>query len=419
METPSLVSQMLISSHEIVTVSLSELEIDHPRFFSSSFDPRTGISTYRSLVTPHDLPISTVLRPNRFILKKDAIDAPSPLARDSGWISLPKAIEIEKLNISGGWVFYLAEVRMSGSDLAAKKVVIKGDFASDFVGLYINGKYALTLVPFGIGIDSAARDNALSFKVPMEWWREGSNQVLFKVEAWGAGSFLFPRSKVQSIRGIPIFFMHPSLPSLGYDGLKGLAGNFSIGGKSIDTWFIKAGLKEESNRYFDPSIPIDGRDWENFFVNQRPAVLENGESAWLLYDFNSSSLPNFKRFHAPVSVELSGENCKATVWFNGRLIGRWLSDNEWLRRGNYAKPVRNLWTWFVSVDQIPIAPGAVRNHNRLTILLEDVGDALAGKTCVMDRIEIVESKEVLTFNSRSKKAEYESRVYSREVLTFV
>ncbi|KAJ3057739.1 hypothetical protein HK102_010904, partial [Quaeritorhiza haematococci] len=136
------------------------------------------------------------------IVRSDVAEAdPAYNDKSEGWISVGDTLDyIEKYNISGGTVWYRGEVNLTESDLnphAGHNPILEGihnlfgsnktlpfyaDSASDFVSLYINGHYILTLFPLGTEIDSTNRDAYMSFSIPRTAWRVGRNVIAMRVE---------------------------------------------------------------------------------------------------------------------------------------------------------------------------------------------------------------------------------------------
>ncbi len=90
------------------------------------------------------------------------------------------------------------------------------------------------------------------------------------------------------------------------------------------------------------------------------------------------------------TLEMKGENSKAAVWMNGRLVG---SDDEWLQRGRWGKAVLDLWSPYTSVDRIIITLELIKeSEGRIVLVLEDVSDATR-RVQFLDYLRIVITTE--------------------------
>ena len=95
---------------------------------------------------------------------------------------------------------------------------------------------------------------------------------------------------------------------------------------------------------------------------------------------------------APVSLRLKGQYAKATIYLNGTLVGRWLSGREWIRRGTWLLPTRDLWAR-INPDQIPLPTGYLnKDENTLAIIFEDTSD-LRGDQGYIEDLSIIYNQE--------------------------
>ncbi|HSW60344.1 MAG TPA: hypothetical protein VLJ60_06060, partial [bacterium] len=101
---------------------------------------------------------------------------------------------------------------------------------------------------------------------------------------------------------------------------------------------------------------------------------------------------------APVSLKLIGKNAKATLFLNGRLIGRWISDSSWLERGTWTRSVRNMWSE-ADPDIFPLPAGIINEgRNSLALLFEDASGGNSGeeddfKAGSIDELSIILNQE--------------------------
>jgi hypothetical protein len=108
---------------------------------------------------------------------------------------------------------------------------------------------------------------------------------------------------------------------------------------------------------------------------------------WYRTAFRADELPDPARFHAPVVLHLEGRSSKATLYLNGHLVGRWLSDTDWLGRGTWARPTRDMWM-NTSPDDFPIsAETLLPGRNTLAIAFED-GSGPDEPPGTIDRLEL-------------------------------
>mmetsp|Transcript_29177 Transcript_29177/g.47380 ORF Transcript_29177/g.47380 Transcript_29177/m.47380 type:complete len:321 (+) Transcript_29177:3-965(+) len=230
-----------------------------------------------------------------------------------------------------------------------------------------------------------------------------------------------------------------ALPALSPHSKKGLSGSAFLGKIPLDRWRVRAKLSYEIEQLDAapmsppssslPSFPpasmaaaatgramagrrarailsrrlehgretcdIDGRRSSGTGRGEgkgRPMLLQLSPGAVVAYEkeFFTEELPSVDDYNAPVMVRLKGKNASATVFLNESKepIGRWLSDDEWLHRGTWANPTRELWS-YTNPDHIPLPLRALRTNGRkntLRILFKDTsspihaGQALEGKT---------------------------------------
>lgn len=336
------------------------------------FDKDTGITKYQ-------LPY-VVFRPHLNInlsmgrAKSENLPLGEDVKESEGWISIgDKPMELEKLGIFAGHAWYKGEFNLSGNKMEDKGLWI--EHASDFQGIYINGHYLTTLVPIGTEIDSNSKDLNYKFKIPDNILKTGKNSITFRSEIWGHGSLMFPsgninRLNIPIVGGVKIPFIKIRIPGLGYDALKGLSGEAKVGDSPIVNWKVKGGLEGEEKGYFSP----DFLDYK-FEKKSVPFSLKPGEILWYRTSFDSNDLPKSNDWFAPLSMQLKGENTKASIYLNGRLVGRWLSDEKWLQRGGWFKPSKNMWSAYPK-DSFPIPSEVLkRGRNLISIAFEDTSDS--------------------------------------------
>ena len=268
---------------------------------------------------------------------------------------------LEELGIYQGTAWYESHFYRSKNDVEwPHRLWVES--ASDIVSIYLNGQYLKTVLPLGTEIDSWSRNPNYRFHNIRENLKEGWNQIAFKVEVWGHGSFMFGRGHVAAT-GV-------RYPGLGYEGLKGLIGRARIGDTELTDWILHTGgVRGLAERYDQSTATTD-----SWTAAKLPRQLTKGETWWYKVRFDRSELRLDPEHHAPLVLEVLGRSLRGTVFLNGRLIGRWLSDNRWLRQGVWGRPERGVWV-ALNPDHIPVPLELLTaGDNDLTLLLEDSSD---------------------------------------------
>jgi len=270
---------------------------------------------------------------------------------------------LENFGIPGGHAWYRATLDLPGAPTEGQLYV---PHASDIVGIYVNGTYVTTVAPVGTEIDSDGSDR-YRFTDIAPLLHTGVNTIAFRVEVWGHGSFMWPRGKFAGFPG--------QMPALGFDALKGLSGASYFRGKvngstatyDLVSWRLRAANDGELNGWHRPDT--DDALWPEA---QIPLDLTKGDIVWYRASFATAAVLR-ENFDAPLSLLLTGRNAKATIWLNGRLIGRWISDEEWICRGTWTRCLRSMWS-INDPDAVPLAEELLvtdGSSNELSILFED------------------------------------------------
>ena len=192
---------------------------------------------------------------------------------------------------------------------------------------------------------------------------------------------MFPRGKILGTKA--------QIPAVGFDSVKGLFGTAKVGKHLLKKWSVKASLQGEIDGY--DTAHFDDSHWDQQTI---PLNLEKGDVTWYRTSFDTSALPNQSDFHAPVVLTLKGANTKATIFLNGRLIGRWVSDNNWLSRGFWGRAQRDMWM-NTDPDDFPINHGLLKppgEENTLAVVFEDTSGH-ADNAGVVDVLEINYARE--------------------------
>lgn len=318
----------------------------------TAFDPATRRTqlTLPALPAPPVLPEFTEAR----IISDRAETQPD--FDDSGWLSIqgePKALEF--LDIFAGHTWY--RTRFEIKDAAALKKLdrLYIESASDIVGVYVNGQYLATLNPFGTEIDNQSPNTRYKFQGLTPYLKVGMNTITFRTEVWGHGSFMFGRGTIVGTQA--------RMPALPYDGLKGLYGKAQIGNRDLTQWTVGTQLGGERAGYFRPDYNAEA--WKK--VDGRSLALEKGDILWYRTEFTRDQLPKPDEWAAPVVLNLKGQGAKATIFLNGQMIGRWLSDENWLQKGFWGRPQRGMWVP-LSADMFPVPYEMLYSDGRLNTL---------------------------------------------------
>jgi hypothetical protein len=129
--------------------------------------------------------------------------------------------------------------------------------------------------------------------------------------------------------------------------------------------------------------------------------LARGAVSWYRVRLPADAVPDPAHSHTPAALRLRGSNAKATLWVNGRLIGRWLSDEMWLRRGCWARGSRDAFVpgfpplpTHTSPDDFPLDVSTLRRDGTdvVAIAFEDVSGA-GGMPGHIDELRIVAAEE--------------------------
>ncbi|KAJ3109458.1 hypothetical protein HDU96_007222 [Phlyctochytrium bullatum] len=330
-------------------------------------------------------------------------------------------VALETKNYATGITWYRAEANLSREDLEAYGIVKRTSgnlfsglfgpkdptlyvpFAADVVGVYLNGRHVTTLNPIGTEIDNDSSDPLYRFTLPREFFHTDPTrpQVLtFRVEVWGHGSFMWFRGRLQRIAvpgtnlSIPLPFFRGGLPSLGFDAVKGITGtDADLCGRPLRAWALRKGSQGEAlglPAARDPaSVPsLGNRGWEATSV---PFTLKPGEIRWVRWDLDPAALPDPDAWTAALNLRLEGCNTMATVWINGRLVGRWISDEGWLNRGNWAKTIRGPWS-VGDEDEIPVQVATLPRDRRSVVMIRFVDCGTFENPGSVNAVDVVVSK---------------------------
>ncbi|MDX1695930.1 MAG: beta-galactosidase [Ketobacteraceae bacterium] len=311
-------------------------------------------------------------------------DEASLKGTDSDWIHWEgEPVALEHNDIIKGHAWYRTEFNLGWWGLPFwEPADLYVEHASDIVGIYVNGHYITTVAPLGTEIDSDSKNRDYRFPSIRRYLKRGKNVIAFRTEIWGHGSFMFPRGK--------LLFTQAQIPAVGFDSIKGLFGRAKLGRRDLNKWSVKKDLSGETLGYQDPDF--DDSNWDAISL---PGQLEKGDVLWYRTHFDRADLPDPASIHAPVVLTLEGKNAKATIFVNGRLIGRWISDTGWLERGFWGRAQRDMWM-NTSPDDFPVNVDMLNpagTPNTLAIVFEDTSGPRDDTGGSIDTIQLNYARE--------------------------
>jgi hypothetical protein len=325
------------------------------------FQPQTGVTRIAAGPQP-SLPLLPELNTGRMLSDRRETRADYDDRHWVHWEGEPRSLE--SLGFYRGHNWYRTEFYLENTD-SPELDHLYVESASDIVGIYVNGQYVTTLSPVGTEINNNTRDWRYWFTGVRKFLKPGRNTIVFRTEIWGHGSFMFGRGS--------LLFTRASLPALGYEGEKGLSGTAKIGDILLTSWSAANGLTGEKAGY--PAADFVAQDWQRASI---PLDLVKGDILWYRTTFRTEDLPDPNQLAAPVVLNLKGWRTKATIFVNGRLLGRWLSDSEWLSRGSWANAIRQMWVP-LNADHFPVPYELLHQDGRdnvVAIAIEDTSDYL-------------------------------------------
>lgn len=253
------------------------------------------------------------------------------------WSGQPK--NLEELGIFKGHAWYRSKFNVDlKKNRRLEKLYVES--ASDIVGIYVNGNYVSTVSPLGTEINNLSWNSQYSFEGIKKYLHDGENTIVFRTEIWGHGSFMFGRGTIIGSKA--------RIPALGYEGVKGLLGKAKVGNINLTNWSVRTDLGGERSGFGEASL--DDSKWTDRTI---PLQLDKGDILWYRTRFSINDLPSEDDVVAPIVLQLKGLRTKGTIFVNGRLMGRWLSDSDWLGRGTWVSVQRAMWVT-LEADHYPI-----------------------------------------------------------------
>ena len=83
----------------------------------------------------------------------------------------------------------------------------------------------------------------------------------------------------------------------------------------------------------------------------------------------ASDLASEEFFRAPSVVRLEGRSLYGELKLDGIIVGRWLSDDDWLKQGTWVRPSRSMWM-NTHPDDVPL--NLDTEEHQLEIILRDM-----------------------------------------------
>lgn len=338
---------------------------------SRARDPETLVETYAWSVPVVQPAIDPdLLSSGRWVSDRREADRDFD---DSSWGSWNGAARtLDALGFYEGHAWYRATLDIPETAALERHGSLFIEGASDFVGVYVNGHYLSTLAPLGTRIENMSRKPRYRFESAAPHLVHGRNVLAFRTETWGHAAFPAPQGHLA-------FFPRVRLPAVSLESERGLEGGAWLGGRPLSAWKVRAGLGGELE---DPFTRAE------VSVASLPLELEPGAVGWYETRFDTSDLPSEDDQRVSLALTLEGHDAKATIWLNGALVGRWLSDADWLRRSNWANPTRTLFS-SLDPDQIPLPHARLieDGENLLRIAFEDASSS-SGSRGRIDRLAV-------------------------------
>ncbi|MBI4613316.1 MAG: beta-galactosidase [Planctomycetes bacterium] len=251
-----------------------------------------------------------------------------PRFDDSGWRRTSGGPEsLETLGIYRGHAWY--RTRFSLEDVPRSTMTLQVAEAAGIVSGYLNGHFIGTEFPMG---RSRLSRHALEMRIPTDHLRAGENVLAFRVQIWGHSNFEIPP--------VPLVLDLPALQIAYPRGLWGearLSSPLGLSAVRLDgPWTYEAGLLGERAGFAAAAEPPNAES-ASF-----PLDLLAGETVWYRVAFDGRTLPD-RRYEAPLVLALEGEGLIGTIFVNGILIGRWISDDESLKTDSGYRGIRGAW----------------------------------------------------------------------------
>ncbi|KAJ3209632.1 Beta-galactosidase-1-like protein 2 [Dinochytrium kinnereticum] len=324
---------------------------------------------------------------------------------EDGWESIgDMPVPLNHKGFATGLNWYRAEVMLSDDDLQnlgigsnvttsrfqkPKEPTLFVPFACDIVGIYVNGKYVTTLNPLGTEIDNVSSDESYKFTIPRDFIHSDTSKpqiITLRAEVWGHGSFLWFRGKLGRIpvplvknTFIPIPFARGSLPTLGFDSLKGIQGAATFCGKPLKGWYLKH-AETDNQKVLEGGVS-DG--WNKTTV---PLTMAKGEVKWVRMELDPEMFPDPDIWTTALNLRLKGKNVMGTDAGS-------LTNHGWL-----VEPGQNLYAArgasdpsFITKfkDEIPIHTTTLLQYQKNQLMMRFIDCGTFEKAGEVESIEFI------------------------------
>ena len=293
------------------------------------------------------------------------------------WIPLQSDLpSLESLEMTEGTIYYRTTVNTTIDRLQINSI-------SDFVTLYLDSKCILSLCPLGTKLDNRDINHNYQFNFP----KSHTTELLIKVDIWGRGHIIFPKGHIGYIPspfGLIPSGIHLRIPAAAMDTRKGIIGKVKVNGKEIKQWEIFHAL------------PLTSIELDNAKDRKLPFPIKNGQVVWISFTVDPIS-------HAtPLSLKLHGIGLKGVLYINDKVIGKWISGDSILKKGNFYTATRETFS-LLDKDHYPIPKALCTSGFNLVLELDGREEG-----AILNSISISDSEELIARNGT---------VYSQHVRT--
>ena len=333
----------------------------------------------------------------------------------------------------GGVAWYVADVEM-GPVPPVQQGLVLAEGGADLVSVYVNGTYVGSSTSLGnrpmSAMDVSMQLPEAGFKIPPGLLVEGTNNIAFRVLAWGR-SFVDMVDVYSMAPLLPLeldqfasSFPHFSVAGLNAPVGKGIWGEVRVivGGMSnvvTGPWTISAGdaqgvagnkgmLQGWHNFGAGETVPTgQGFSTTGAIADESPLSLADGQTTWLTRNFSTHTV-----LDGGMELALEGQGFVALVFVNGTAVGLWAADEVSLQQGLHSRLLQGAGSRQILADQgyhnyaygeqrIPL-PGHLLNKgdqvNRVTAMLLDISPPLEADLVLLDGQTVPGVGEVSRFD---------------------
>ena len=282
---------------------------------------------------------------------------------------------LESLSMYEGSVYYKTMVNATINRLQI-------DSVSDFATIYLDSKCVVSLNPLGTRIDNKDWNYNYQFKFP----KRHTKELVIRVDIWGRGNFMFPRGElghIPSKLGMIPTGIHLRSPTVGFDSVKGILGQVKVNKSPISNWNL---FHAEPHRLQYISNLLSQS--QTLSTTSLPLKVELGQIKWAIF-----TIPPISH-QTPLSLKVKGHGIKATFYINNIVIGKWISDESILMKGNYYRISREAWS-LLNTDHYPISKAITTNG--FTLVMELDGRSSKSQ---LTSVELSDAKEMIKPNGQ-------------------